>query len=223
MLHGQLRSCSPGPQPVRLRHVLPGGRRQVRGEAHRLQRPPRRRVRFEAGLVDQPARLAGRLLPQGAIPGRRIDFAEYRTNIRLGGDEDRQARAGDRHDLPHGLRLRHRVHADRRGPIPRGGREGHRVPARPHALRRRGDDDIVYWSHGINIDGGREQKLFASEFGDDYDAIPAYEQIYALAGPTQTFRVTGDRASARHRPHMRLFDTTSATSRAAATSRTSTR
>ena len=37
-------------------------------------------------------------------------------------------------------------------------------------------------------------KVFASEFGDDYDAIPAYEQIYALAGPIQTYRITGDPA-----------------------------
>lgn len=54
------------------------------------------------------------------------------------------------------------------------------------------DEDIVYWYHGIDVEGDREQKIFASEFGDDYDAIPAYEQIYALAGPTQTYRVTGD-------------------------------
>jgi len=38
----------------------------------------------------------------------------------------------------------------------------------------------------------RERKLLSSEFGDDWDAIPAYEQIYALAGPTQTYRITGD-------------------------------
>ena len=30
------------------------------------------------------------------------------------------------------------------------------------------------------------------DIGDDYDAIPAYEQIYALAGPIQTYRITGD-------------------------------
>ncbi len=54
------------------------------------------------------------------------------------------------------------------------------------------DEDIVYWYHGIDVQGDREQKIFTSEFGDDYDAIPAYEQIYALAGPTQTYRVTGD-------------------------------
>src|SRR5205823_11035050 len=55
------------------------------------------------------------------------------------------------------------------------------------------DEDIVYWYHGIDVKGTREQKVFASEFGDDYNAIPMYEQIYALAGPTQTFRATGDR------------------------------
>ncbi|HUR38549.1 MAG TPA: AGE family epimerase/isomerase [Planctomycetota bacterium] len=56
------------------------------------------------------------------------------------------------------------------------------------------DEGIVYWYHGIDVEGKREQKIFASEFGDDYDAIPMYEQIYALVGPTQTYRVTGDPA-----------------------------
>jgi mannose/cellobiose epimerase-like protein (N-acyl-D-glucosamine 2-epimerase family) len=54
------------------------------------------------------------------------------------------------------------------------------------------DEKIVYWYHGIDVRGKREEKVFASEFGDDYDAIPAYEQIYALAGPIQTYRITGD-------------------------------
>jgi mannose/cellobiose epimerase-like protein (N-acyl-D-glucosamine 2-epimerase family) len=54
------------------------------------------------------------------------------------------------------------------------------------------DEDVVYWYHGLQLSGGREQKLLTSEFGDDYDSLPAYEQIYALAGPTQTYRVTGD-------------------------------
>jgi mannose/cellobiose epimerase-like protein (N-acyl-D-glucosamine 2-epimerase family) len=54
------------------------------------------------------------------------------------------------------------------------------------------DENIVYWYHGIDIEGRRETKIFSSEFGDDYDAIPAYEQIYALAGPTQTYRISGD-------------------------------
>lgn len=53
--------------------------------------------------------------------------------------------------------------------------------------------DLAYWYHAVDLkaDGSR-QKIFASEFGDDYEAIPAYEQIYALAGPVQTYRITGD-------------------------------
>lgn len=54
------------------------------------------------------------------------------------------------------------------------------------------DEDLIYWYHGIKVDGDQEQKLLTSEFGDDYDSLPAYEQIYALAGPVQTYRATGD-------------------------------
>ena len=52
--------------------------------------------------------------------------------------------------------------------------------------------DIAYWYHAADIQGDHKHNVFASEFGDDLDAIPAYEQIYALAGPVQTYRVTGD-------------------------------
>jgi len=55
-------------------------------------------------------------------------------------------------------------------------------------------EDVVYWYHGIDVEGPREHKLFASEFGDDYRAVPAYEQIYALVGLVQTYRLTGDPA-----------------------------
>ena len=87
------------------------------------------------------------------------------------------------------------------------------------------DENLVYWYHGIEVDGDREQKLFASEFGDDFDAIPMYEQIYALAGPTQTYRVTGDPrilrdAEMHDRPVRPVLP---ATATRAATSRTSTR
>ncbi len=54
------------------------------------------------------------------------------------------------------------------------------------------DENTVYWYHGIDVKGEKEHKVFASEFGDDYEAIPMYEQIYALAGPTQTYRINGD-------------------------------
>ncbi|GAA0812822.1 AGE family epimerase/isomerase [Spirilliplanes yamanashiensis] len=52
---------------------------------------------------------------------------------------------------------------------------------------------IAYWYHALVLRAdGTEVKVFASEFGDDYDAIPCYEQIYALAGLTQVYRITGD-------------------------------
>jgi len=55
------------------------------------------------------------------------------------------------------------------------------------------DTGLIYWYHGQKVSrGGEEQKLLVSEFGDDYDCIPAYEQIYALAGPVQTYRLNGD-------------------------------
>lgn len=69
------------------------------------------------------------------------------------------------------------------------------------------DENIVYWYHGINVQGGKEHKIFTSEFGDDYDAIPMYEQIYALAGPTQTYRINGDPAIMKDiRMTIDLFD-----------------
>lgn len=53
------------------------------------------------------------------------------------------------------------------------------------------DEGIVYWYHGLDVRGSRRRKLLASEFSDDHLTIPAYEQIYALAGLVQTYRVTG--------------------------------
>ncbi|HEY4025259.1 MAG TPA: AGE family epimerase/isomerase, partial [Candidatus Dormibacteraeota bacterium] len=69
------------------------------------------------------------------------------------------------------------------------------------------DEEIVYWYHAVDVKDGRERKIFASEFGDDYEAIPAYEQIYALAGPIQTYRVTGDpRILADAKMTIKLFE-----------------
>ena len=63
---------------------------------------------------------------------------------------------------------------------------------REHVRFYDNDEDLIYWYHGLQVSGDREQKLLTSEFGDDYDSLPMYEQIYALAGPTQTYRITGD-------------------------------
>jgi len=69
------------------------------------------------------------------------------------------------------------------------------------------DENVVYWYHGIDVQGDREHKLFTSEFDDDMEAIPMYEQIYALAGPTQTYRLNGDPAIMKDiRMTIGLFD-----------------
>ncbi|MCA1216879.1 AGE family epimerase/isomerase [Streptomyces sp. 8L] len=52
-------------------------------------------------------------------------------------------------------------------------------------------EDVVSWYHGLDVGGPRPRAFYASEFGDDYRAIPAYEQIYALVGLVQTYRLTG--------------------------------
>ena len=65
--------------------------------------------------------------------------------------------------------------------------------------------NVTYWCHAVRANG---EKILASKFGDDLDAIPAYEQIYALAGPTQTYRITGDpRIRTDIDGTLRLFET----------------
>ena len=51
---------------------------------------------------------------------------------------------------------------------------------------------VVCWYHALDVRNGEKEIIFTSEFGDDYGAIPMYEQIYAIAGHTQTYRINGD-------------------------------
>ena len=50
------------------------------------------------------------------------------------------------------------------------------------------DGRTVHWLHALR-DG---RPIVASRFSDDEGTIPLYEQIYAIAGLTQYYRVTGD-------------------------------
>jgi mannose/cellobiose epimerase-like protein (N-acyl-D-glucosamine 2-epimerase family) len=58
--------------------------------------------------------------------------------------------------------------------------------------RDKEDEGIVYWLHALDVQPGGVKEVLGSLFGDDWGAVPAYEQIYALAGPIQTYRITGD-------------------------------
>ncbi|GGT64233.1 AGE family epimerase/isomerase [Streptomyces purpureus] len=120
-----------------------------------------------------------------------IDFADYRTEIRPGG-----------HKSPSSVQetdtLSRMVYGMASAYMLTGDEDFLEVAERGarylHDHMRFFDEaaGLVYWYHGIDVGPSTERKLFASEFGDDYRAIPAYEQIYALVGLAQTYRITGD-------------------------------
>lgn len=121
-----------------------------------------------------------------------VDYSNYRTNIKLTGEKeaDNYRQETDTISrLVYGFATAYMLTGDDRYLV---GAEKGTEYLRDHMRFYDADENIVYWYHGIDIRGTREDKIFASEFGDDFDAIPAYEQIYALAGPIQTYRVTGD-------------------------------
>jgi mannose/cellobiose epimerase-like protein (N-acyl-D-glucosamine 2-epimerase family) len=134
------------------------------------------------------------------------DFADYRTDIGLGGQKP--ARAVQETDtisrLVYGMASAFLLTGDESFlDVAQRGTDY----LREHMRFVDQDNDVVYWYHGIDVRDGAEAKLFASEFDDDYRAIPAYEQIYALVGSTQTYRVTGDpRIAGDIDGTLRLFD-----------------
>jgi mannose/cellobiose epimerase-like protein (N-acyl-D-glucosamine 2-epimerase family) len=54
------------------------------------------------------------------------------------------------------------------------------------------DGRYCFWAHGRRKTKGGEEVLVASTASDDSGAIPLYEQIYALAGLSQYYRITAD-------------------------------
>lgn len=126
----------------------------------------------------------------GGEPG--IDYRNYRTTISLTGEKSRdhfRQETDTISRLVYGFASAYLLTGH--DPYLEGAEKGAEY-LRDHMRFYDIDENIIYWYHGIDINGAREDKVFASEFGDDIDAIPAYEQIYALAGPIQTYRITGD-------------------------------
>ncbi|MFQ5794622.1 MAG: AGE family epimerase/isomerase [Candidatus Bipolaricaulia bacterium] len=122
---------------------------------------------------------------------REIDFRGYRTQLSLGGakTEDVRQETDTISRLVYGFASAYLMTGEDR--YLEAAEKGTEY-LRDHMRFVDVDEGIVYWYHAIDVRGQLDDKIFASEFGDDYDAIPAYEQIYALAGPTQTYRATGD-------------------------------
>jgi putative intracellular protease/amidase/mannose/cellobiose epimerase-like protein (N-acyl-D-glucosamine 2-epimerase family) len=120
-----------------------------------------------------------------------VDYSKYRTSLRLGGEHNDSGRQ----ETDTISRL---VFGMSSAFLLTGNEEFLEVAERgteylrDHMRFVDRDNDVTYWYHGVELRDGVERKLFTSEFGDDYDAIPMYEQLYALGGPTQLYRITGD-------------------------------
>ncbi|MFQ3679146.1 MAG: hypothetical protein SNJ60_01365 [Pseudanabaenaceae cyanobacterium] len=151
-----------------------------------------REYRFEkrSGWVDQIREL-GNFYLAAQFHGEAIDYRHYRTSLSITG-----AKKGDFRQetdtisrLVYGFATAYMLTGDDR--YLEGAEKGTKY-LQEHMKFEDIDEGIVYWYHAIDVSGTRETKIFASEFGDDFDGIPAYEQIYALAGPIQTYRVTGE-------------------------------
>lgn len=125
-------------------------------------------------------------------PNKEIDYRDYRTLLHLAGGKkgDYLQETDTISRLVYGFASAYMLTGDER--FLEGAEKGTNY-LREHMRFYDQDEDLVYWYHGIKVQGDKEQKLLTSEFGDDYDSIPMYEQIYALAGPTQTYRITGDK------------------------------
>uniref|UniRef100_UPI0040578BA7 AGE family epimerase/isomerase n=1 Tax=Candidatus Electronema sp. TaxID=2698783 RepID=UPI0040578BA7 len=136
-----------------------------------------------------------------------VDYANYRTTLTLDGkkQQDNYRQETDTISrLVYGFASAYMLTGDER--FLEGAEKGTEY-LREHMRFVDLDEGVTYWYHGIDVQGKRETKLLASGFFDDLNTIPAYEQIYALAGPVQTYRITGDpRILEDARQTVELFD-----------------
>jgi mannose/cellobiose epimerase-like protein (N-acyl-D-glucosamine 2-epimerase family) len=129
---------------------------------------------------------------QFGYPEQPIDYKEYRTFLHLAGAKNRQDYLQETDTISrmvYGMASAYLLTGQDR--FLEAAEKGTEY-LRDHMRFFDEDENLVYWYHGVKVSGDRETKLLTSEFGDDLDAIPMYEQIYALAGPIQTYRATGD-------------------------------
>lgn len=125
-----------------------------------------------------------------------IDFAVYRTNLGRGGEKlDGRQETAVLSRLIYGMATSFMLT----------GNEDHLAVAKngceymvekmlKHLPHEGTLTTARWWLHGLDVTADGVREIEASDFADDLNSIPAYEQIYALAGLTQTYRVTGDPA-----------------------------
>jgi mannose/cellobiose epimerase-like protein (N-acyl-D-glucosamine 2-epimerase family) len=137
-------------------------------------------------------RALGEFYLRAQFGGNEVNYDDYRTIIKVTGEKDKDNYRQETDTisrLVYGFASAYMMTGDDR--FLEAAEKGTEY-LREHMRFYDVDENIIYWYHGVDVAGRRETKIFASEFGDDFDAIPAYEQIYALAGPIQTYRISGD-------------------------------
>lgn len=151
--------------------------------------------RFEEGdwWIKQAKGIAEFFVKAQFGEGQEIDYGNYRTMLHINGEKrgDHRQETDTISRLVYGFASTYLLTGE---DIFLEAAEKGSQYLRDHMRFYDTDENVVYWYHGIDVKGEKEHKVFASEFGDDYEAIPMYEQIYALAGPTQTYRINGDPA-----------------------------
>ena len=150
----------------------------------------------EADWWSNQARAVADFYLRGQFPDGKYDWSHYRTKLTLAGThtpdyvgEDFRQETDTISRLVYGLASAYLLTGEDRFLE---AAEAGTDYLRENMRGVREDEGVVFWFHGVDISSHGQRKILASEFGDDFDAIPMYEQIYALAGPTQTYRVTGD-------------------------------
>jgi len=130
----------------------------------------------------------------GLEEGETIDFRNFRTDLSAEGKKlDGQQNLDTISRLVYGFATAYMLTGDERAL--EAAVKGTEYMQR-HFRFRNSSEGICYWYSQINLQSnGTIRKFIGSQAGGDEggNAMPCYEQIYALAGPTQTFRLTGNR------------------------------
>ncbi len=143
--------------------------------------------------IDQISQL-GDFYYKHQFEGELIDYLKYRTDLTLEGQKTGSVRqeADTISRLVYGFASAYMLNGDER--FLHAAEKGTGYLRKMFRRHDRGAE-ISYWNHAVDIHpDGTAEVILPSQFGDDFGAIPAYEQIYAIAGPTQTYRLTADPA-----------------------------
>ena len=128
----------------------------------------------------------------GVDEGESIDFKKFRTDLSAeGGKQDGVQNLDTISRLIYGFATAYMITGDERAL--QASLNGTEYMQR-HFRHQNKSEGICYWYSQIDIQSdGSVRKYMGSTAGGDEggNAIPCYEQIYALAGPTQTYRLTG--------------------------------